>query len=50
MQEIMCKKCGCRKFVKSGYVRGCQRYKCKKCGCNFKIGDNRKYRKLPQEN
>ena len=41
MQEIICKKCGSSDYVKSGYVRGNQRYKCKKCDCNFKIGDNR---------
>jgi transposase len=26
--------------VKSGYIRGNQRYKCKECKCNFKLGDN----------
>ena len=30
-----CKKCHSSKFVKSGFVRGHQRYKCKECGCNF---------------
>ena len=41
MQDIVCKKCGQTRCVKSGYIRGCQRYKCKNCGCNFKLGDNR---------
>jgi len=41
MQDIRCKKCGSSSFVKSGHIRGNQRYKCKECGCNFKIGDNR---------
>jgi len=41
MQDIICKKCGSNHCVKSGYIRGHQRYKCKDCGCNFKIGDNR---------
>ena len=41
MQEIRCKKCDSSDYVKSGYIRGNQRYKCKSCGYNFKIGDNR---------
>jgi len=41
MQDIRCKKCGSSSFVKSGYIRGNQRYKCKECRCNFKLGDNR---------
>jgi transposase-like protein len=41
MQDIICKKCGSNHYVKSGYIRGNQRYTCKKCGCNFKLGDNR---------
>ena len=30
-----CKKCGSLTVVKSGLVRGYQRYQCKACGCNF---------------
>ena len=41
MQDIRCKKYGSSSCVKSGYIRGSQRYKCKECRCNFKIGDNR---------
>jgi transposase len=41
MQEIFCKKCNSKYCVKSGYIRGNQRYKCKDCDFNFKIGDNR---------
>ena len=41
MQDISCKKCGSNHFVKSGYIRGSQRYRCNDCGCNFKLGDNR---------
>jgi IS1 family transposase/transposase-like protein len=41
MQDIVCKKCGISHYVKSGYIRGHQRYTCKNCGCNFKLGDNR---------
>ncbi len=32
---MQCKKCGSLSFVKSGFVRGLQRYKCKNCRCNF---------------
>ena len=35
MIDIHCKACGCVEYVKSGFVRGIQRYKCKGCGCNF---------------
>jgi transposase-like protein len=35
MAEGHCKKCGSVEYVKSGFVRGLQRYKCKGCGCNF---------------
>lgn len=35
MTDIHCKSCGSVAFVKSGFVRGLQRYKCKDCGCNF---------------
>jgi len=41
MQDIICKKCGSNHYVRSGYIRGNQRYTCKDCGCNFKLGDNR---------
>jgi transposase len=41
MQEIICKKCSGNHCVKSGYIRGNQRYKCKDCGFNFKLGDSR---------
>jgi len=41
MQEIICKKCNSKDCIKSGYIRGNQRYMCKNCGCNFKIGDSR---------
>ena len=36
-----CKKCGSKNLVKSGKIRGKQRYECKACGCNFVIGDLR---------
>ena len=36
-----CKNCKSVKVVKSGKVRGKQRYKCKECGYNFVIGDER---------
>ncbi len=35
MGQVCCKKCGVSRYVKSGLVRGLQRYKCKDCGCNF---------------
>jgi transposase len=35
-----CKNCKSEKVVKSGKVRGKQRYKCKECGYYFVIGDN----------
>lgn len=35
MIDIHCKSCGSVEFVRSGFVRGLQRYKCKGCGCNF---------------
>ncbi len=35
MCDLICKKCGSVSFVKSGHVRGMQRYKCKTCGCQF---------------
>lgn len=38
---VVCKKCGCEKCVKNGFVRGQQRYRCKECECNFIEGDRR---------
>ena len=38
---IECKNCETEYVVKSGFVRGKQRYKCKKCGCFFTVGDER---------
>lgn len=35
MSDLSCKRCGAGDYVKSGFVRGHQRYKCKACGCNF---------------
>ncbi len=35
MAEVHCKRCGSVSFVKSGIVRGHQRYRCRDCGCNF---------------
>jgi transposase-like protein len=32
-----CPKCLCDKRVKSGFVKGIQRYKCKECGCNYTV-------------
>jgi transposase-like protein len=29
-------KCSCKQSVKSGKIKGKQRYKCKECGCNLK--------------
>jgi transposase-like protein len=40
-----CKNCGSCNVVKSGMVRGKQRYKCKDCIFNFVIGDKRTNRK-----
>jgi transposase len=37
----MCKKCQSERTVKSGIVRGKQRYQCKDCGYNFVLGDGR---------
>lgn len=36
-----CKQCGSAQVVKSGTVRGKQRYLCKRCGCHFVEGDQR---------
>jgi transposase-like protein len=38
---VECKNCKSEKVVKSGKVRGKQRYKCMDCGYNFVIGDER---------
>jgi transposase-like protein len=32
-----CPKCSCDKKVKSGFIKGIQRYKCKECGCNYTV-------------
>jgi len=33
--KIACKKCGRSRYVKSGSIRGHQRYLCQDCGCHF---------------
>jgi len=33
--EIKCKKCGSENRVKSGFIKGEQRYLCKDCGCKY---------------
>jgi transposase len=43
---VSCKKCGLEEIVKSGIIRGRQRFRCKKCGCNFRLGDNRTNQKI----
>jgi transposase-like protein len=35
MSSTVCKKCQSNNVVKSGHIRGFQRYKCKSCGCQF---------------
>src|SRR5262245_59644928 len=35
MTGLNCKKCQSSFYVKSGHIRGHQRYKCKMCGCQF---------------
>jgi transposase-like protein len=32
-----CSKCNCSDSVKSGLIKGRQRYKCKSCGCNYTV-------------
>lgn len=32
---LKCKKCGSNQHIKSGHVRGHQRYKCKQCNCQY---------------
>jgi transposase-like protein len=34
---MKCPKCSCEQRVKSGIIRGTQRYKCKECGCNYTV-------------
>ncbi|MDR2573772.1 MAG: IS1 family transposase, partial [Desulfovibrio sp.] len=41
-----CKNCKSAKVVKSGKIRGKQRYKCKDCAYNFVIGDGRTNEKI----
>ena len=35
MSKVSCKRCSGSSFVRSGFVRGHQRYRCKDCGCHF---------------
>jgi len=35
MTKLACKSCGQSRYVKSGTIRGNQRYLCQGCGCNF---------------
>lgn len=40
---MSCKRCGSEERIKSGRVKGKQRYKCRSCGCNYTdTKDNRK--------
>jgi transposase-like protein len=32
-----CSRCNCSNSVKSGKIRGRQRYQCKECGCNYTV-------------
>ena len=32
---LKCKKCSSSSYVKSGHIRGLQRYRCKSCRCQF---------------
>ena len=41
-----CKNCKSERIVKSGKVRGKQRFKCKECGYNFVDGDERTNEKI----
>jgi len=34
---MKCPKCICEKRVKSGIIKGRQRYQCKDCGCNYTV-------------
>ena len=40
---MMCPKCKCEEYQKSGIVKGKQRYKCKKCGYNYRTEKYYKY-------
>jgi len=42
----ICKNCKDEKVVKSGKIRGKQRYKCKECGYHFVEGDSRTNEKI----
>jgi transposase len=35
MTELVCKKCSSSNYVKSGHIRGHQRFRCKDCSCQF---------------
>jgi transposase-like protein len=35
--DMECPKCSCEKSVKSGIIKGRQRYKCKECACNYTV-------------
>jgi transposase-like protein len=35
--DMNCPECTCEKSVKSGIIKGKQRYKCKECGCNHTV-------------
>ena len=39
--SIICKDCGCTRYIKNGFVQGVQRYRCKQCSSNFIEGDKR---------
>jgi transposase-like protein len=41
MIMVECKNCHSVQIIKSGFVRGKQRYKCKECGVHFVEGDAR---------
>jgi transposase-like protein len=41
MIMVECKNCHSVRIIKSGFVRGKQRYKCKECGVHFVEGDAR---------
>jgi transposase-like protein len=34
---MKCPKCISKESVKSGIIKGKQRYKCKECGCNYTV-------------
>lgn len=37
MRDIICPKCKCDSYIKSGIVKGRQRYKCNECNYNFSV-------------